>query len=190
MAPDPIHQLDEPLLLSARRLVRTAGPGRRLRQRAERVFNCARAHGVQTRSYPAVDVREAMKPLPSKARWPAIIDLPRLRVLVRDVDRAEASPVTHLASRLLGLTAQRAGMAWRLPWAESVGVDWSRPKVRSAHAPWRVPSARMKFDVEERGDEQWNISFRSRPRRSRYCTWSTRSPAEVLRRSQATANHR
>lgn len=155
----PIHQIDEPLLLAALQKVEERGANetaRRLRQRAERVFKYARAHGAAAKSNPAVDVREAMQALPKKKRWPAIIDLTKLRTLIRDVDRAGAQPVTRLASRFLGLTAQRPGMVRGLPWSEIEGVDWSKPEARSAYALWRIPSARMKLDFEERGDDEWD----------------------------------
>lgn len=155
----PIHQIDEPLLLSALKLVEDRGSMetvRRLRQRVERVFKYARAHGSAAKSNPAVDVREAMRPLPKKRRWPAITDMTKLRGLIRDVDRAGASPVTRLASRFLALTAQRPGMVRGLPWKEIKGVDWAAPDKRSAYAMWKVPSARMKLDFDERGDEQWD----------------------------------
>ncbi|MEH3123015.1 MAG: integrase arm-type DNA-binding domain-containing protein [Sphingomonas phyllosphaerae] len=126
----PIHQIDEPLLLAALKEVEDRGAketARRLRQRAERIFKYARAHGSAAKSNPAIDVREAMAPLPKKRRWPAITEIGKLRTLVRDVDRAGASPVTRLASRFLGLTAQRPGMVRGLPWSEIEGVDWSKP---------------------------------------------------------------
>lgn len=155
----PIHQIDEPLLLSALKIVESRGAketARRLRQRAERVFKYARAHGAAIKSNPALDVREAMQSLPKKKRWPAIVDLAKLRTLMRDVDLAGAQPVTRLASRFLALTAQRPGMVRGLPWSEVEGVDWSKPEARSAYALWRIPSARMKLDFEERGDDEWD----------------------------------
>lgn len=154
----PVTDIDEPLLLSALRKVEARGAietARRLRQRAERVFKYARAAGAGNAN-PAVDVREAMAALPKKRRWPAVTDLERLRRLVRDVDAAGASPVTRLASRFLGLTAQRPGMVIRMPWSEVEGVDWDRPDAHCPAAVWHVPSERMKLEFDLRDDDEWD----------------------------------
>ena len=153
-----VTDIDEPLLLAALAKVEDRGAietARRLRQRAEHVFKYARAAGAKNAN-PAVDVKAAMKPLPKKRRWPAITDLTRLKVLVRDVDLAGASPVTRLGSRFLALTAQRPGMVQRLPWAEIEGVDWSAPDVPSPTATWHVPSERMKLEFDLREDDDWD----------------------------------
>lgn len=155
----PIHQIYEPLLLSTLKAVEDRGAeetARRLRQRAERIFKHARAHGAAAKTKSAVDVREAKAALPKKARWPTIIDIEKLRLLVRDTDRAGTSPITRLAARYLGLAAQRPGMVRRLEWAEIEGVDWERSDLPSAQALWRVPSERMKLEFDERGDDQWD----------------------------------
>ncbi len=154
----PITQIDEPLLLAALRKVEDRGAietARRLRQRAERIFKLARAGGAGNAN-PAVDVKEAMKPLPKKKRRPAITELPKLRKLTAEVDQAAASPVTRLASRFLALTAQRPGMVQRLPWAEIEGVDWDRPDQPSPGAVWHVPSEFMKLEFERRDDDEWD----------------------------------
>ena len=155
----PIHEIDEPLLLSALKAVEDRGAketARRLRQRAERIFKYARAHGAAAKTNPAIDVREAMAALPRKARWPAIIDIEKLRLLVRDTDRAGASPITRLAARFLGLTAQRPGMVRGLEWIEIEGVNWERADLPTSKALWRVPSERMKLEFDARGDDQWD----------------------------------
>lgn len=154
----PITHIDEPLLLAALKKVEDRGAietARRLRQRAERIFKLARAGGAGNAN-PAVDVREALKPLPRRQRRPAITDLPRLRRLVGEVDHAAASPVTRLASRFLGLTAQRPGMVHRMPWTEIENVDWSRPDEPSPDAVWHVPSEFMKLEFELREDDEWD----------------------------------
>ena len=154
----PVTDIDEPLLLAALRKVEDRGAietARRLRQRAERIFKLARAGGAGN-SNPAVDVKEALKPLPKRRRRPAITDLARLRTLVSEVDRAAASPVTRLASRFLSLTAQRPGMVHRLPWTEIENVDWARPDRPSPDAVWHVPSEYMKLEFERRDDDEWD----------------------------------
>ena len=151
----PVDQIDEGLLLAALRKVEARGAietAHRLRQRAERVFKFAGAAGVKN-SNPAVNVREALRPVPPKRRRPALTDVAKLRTFVRDIDRAAASPVTRLSSRFLGLTAQRPGMVRELLWKEVEGVDWDRPDTPSAQALWRVPAAKMKQELDLREDE-------------------------------------
>lgn len=153
-----VTDIDEPLLLAALKKVEKRGAietARRLRQRAERIFRFAKAAGAGNAN-PAVDVREAMAVPPKKRRWPAITDVDRLRKLVGDVDAAGASPVTRLASRFLGLTAQRPGMILRLPWSEIEHVDWSKPEQPSPDAVWHVPSERMKLEFDLREDDEWD----------------------------------
>ncbi len=154
----PVTEIDEPMILSALRKVEQRGAietARRLRQRAERVFKYAKAAGAGNLN-PALDVKEAMQPVPKKRRWPAIVSIDPLRELVSAVDRAGAMPTTRLASRFLALTAQRPGMVIGLPWAEIEGVDWERPDDPSPHATWKVPSERMKLDIDLRDDDDWD----------------------------------
>lgn len=154
----PITLIDEPLLLAALQKVEARGAietARRLRQRAERIFKLARAGGAGNLN-PAVDVKEALKPLPRRRCRPAITEVVRLRELVAEVDRAPASPVTRLASRFLALTAQRPGMVHRLPWTEIENVDWSKPDEPSPDAVWHVPSEFMKLEFELREDDEWD----------------------------------
>jgi integrase len=90
----PVHQIDEGLLLHALRKVESRGAietARRLRQRAERVFRYAAGAGVRNAN-PAVNVRDALRPVPPGKRRPALTDVAEIRRLIRDVDRAAASP--------------------------------------------------------------------------------------------------
>lgn len=132
---DLVDQIDEGLLLHALRKVEARGAietAHRPRQRAERVFRYAAGAGVKN-SKPAVNVRDALKPAPPRKRRPALTDVMQIRRLIRDVDRAAASPVTRLSSRFLVLTAQRPGMVRAAMWPEIEGVDW-----RSRMSPHRV----------------------------------------------------
>lgn len=154
----PISEIDEPLMLAALKKVENRGAietARRLRQRAERIFKYAKAHGAASGN-PAVAVKEAMQALPKKRKWPALTDADDIRKLIADVDHAGAMPVTKLASRFLALTAQRPGMVHRLPWAEIHNVDWSKPNDHYPDAIWKVPSARMKLEFDLRDDEAWD----------------------------------
>lgn len=151
----PIDQIDEGLLLAALRKVEARGAvetAHRLRQRAERVFKFAGAAGIKN-SNPAVNVREALKPVPPKRRRPALTDVVKLRTFIRDIDRAAASPVTRLSSRYLGLTAQRPGMVREMLWKEIEGVNWQMPDAPAPEALWRIPAVKMKQELDLREDE-------------------------------------
>ncbi|NJR80262.1 tyrosine-type recombinase/integrase [Sphingomonas corticis] len=151
----PVDQIDEGLLLAALRKVEARGAietAHRLRQRAERVFRYAGAAGVKNGN-PAVNVRDALKPVPPGKRRPAVTDVETVRRLIRDVDRAAASPVTKFASRYLGITAQRPGMVRNAAWTEIEGVDWSRPDEPSPDAVWRNPADKMKQELDLREDD-------------------------------------
>lgn len=151
----PVDQIDERLLLHALRKVEARGAietAHRLRQRAERVFRYAAAEGVKN-SNPAVNVRDALKPVPPRKRRPALIDVAQIHKLIRDIDRAAASPVTRLSSRFLAVTAQRPGMVRNAVWTEIEGVDWARPDAPSPDAVWRIPADKMKQELELREDK-------------------------------------
>lgn len=154
----PIGDIDEPLMLAALQLVEKRGAietARRLRQRAERVFKYAKGAGAGNAN-PAVDVKETLKPLPQKRRWPALVAVPRLRSLIADVDGAGAAPLTRLASRFLATTAQRPGMVRNARWEHFEGIDWDDPACSSAEAIWRVPAERMKLEFDLRDDDAYD----------------------------------
>lgn len=151
----PVAQIDEPLMLAVLKKVEDRGAietARRLRQRAERIFRYAKASGIPN-SNPAADVKEALKPVPQKRRWPAITELSELQRLVDTVDRCSASPLTRLASRFLGLTAQRPGMVRGAQWKEFELIDWLNPAADPRGALWRIPASRMKLELDLREDE-------------------------------------
>lgn len=154
----PVDQIDEGLLLSALRPVEERGAietAHRLRQRAERVFRFAAGAGIKNAN-PAVNVREVMKAVPPNRRWPALVKLDEIRRLIRDSDRAGASPITRSASRFLALTAQRPGMVRHMRWDEIHHVDWSRPDEPTPDALWLVPAAKMKQELDLREDEAFD----------------------------------
>ena len=153
----PIAEIDEPLMLAALQAVEARGAietARRLRQRADRIFRYAKGAGAGNGN-PAIDVAATLKPVPAKKRWPAITNLDKLRVMVGDVEAAGAMPVTRLASRFLGLTAQRPGMVRKLPWSEIENVDWEMEDAPAPDALWRVPADRMKQEHDLREDEAY-----------------------------------
>ena len=153
----PITEIDEAMLLATLRKVEQRGTietARRLRQRAECIFRYAKISGAGNAN-PADGLGQVMLPAPPKKRWPAIVDIVHLRELVRDVDRAGAHPVTRLASRLMGLTAQRPGMIRAMPWSELHGIDWDDPEVSADQAKWVIPPGRMKLEFNLRDDDAY-----------------------------------
>lgn len=151
----PVDQIDESLLLAALRVVERRGAietAHRLRQRAERVFRYAAGAGSPNAN-PAVNVKDSMKSVPPKRRWPAVTRIEDVRRVIDTSDRAAASPVTKLASRFLALTAQRPGMVRSARWEEIEGVDWADPQADSPDALWRISADRMKQELELREDE-------------------------------------
>lgn len=154
----PIQDIDEPLLLAVLRKVEARGAietAHRLRQRCERIFKYAKAHGTPCGNA-AFAVREAMKTVPKKKLWPAIVDVDRLRQLTRDVDLTGCQPTTKLGSRFLSLVAQRPGMVRRMHWAHVEGIDWAKPDEPSPKAMWKIPSEEMKLEFDMRGDDDWD----------------------------------
>ena len=143
-----------PVVLSAgaRGAIETA---HRLRQRAERVFKFAKSAGIPNIN-PAAGVNDALKPAPPSRRYPALTDLESIRALIRDVDRAGASPVTRLASRFMALTAQRPGMPRNLEWTEITGIDWSDEGSPARDALWTVPALKVKQELDLRDDESFD----------------------------------
>lgn len=150
----PVATIDEPVLLAALRQVEKRGAietAHRLRQRADSVFKYAKGEGYPNTN-PAVDVANSLKKTPKAKRSPSIIDLERLRGLMAAVDRHESSPVGRLASRFLGITAQRPGMVRRARWADFEGIDWAN-EGDAVDALWRVPALDMKLEFDMREDE-------------------------------------
>lgn len=154
----PVDQIDEGLLLHALRKVEGRGAietAHRLRQRAERVFRFAAGAGIKN-SNPAVNVRDALKPVPPRKRRPALVDVAQIRKMIRSIDRAPASPVTRLSSRFLALTAQRPGMVRHVMWSEIEGIDWSKPDSPSPDALWTIPAEKMKQELDLREDDAFD----------------------------------
>ena len=151
----PVEEIDEGLMLAALRNVERRGAietAHRLRQRAERVFRYAAGAGAKN-SNPAVNVRDALKPVPPKKRYPALTEVKDIRSLIRAVDQAGASPVTRLCSRFMALVAQRPGMSRSAEWVEFEGIDWANADQDVSGAIWRVPAEKVKQELALREDE-------------------------------------
>jgi len=154
----PVADIDEAIMLGVLRKVEERGAietAHRLRQRAERVFKFAKGAGAPNTN-PAASVTDSLKPVPLKRRYPALTDADAIRELIREVDRAGASPITRLASRFMALTAQRPGMCRNLEWTELTGIDWADDHVASPAALWTVPARKVKQELELRDDETFD----------------------------------
>lgn len=154
----PMDEIDKPLLLSVLRKIENRGAietARRVKQRVAAVYRYANAHGARLEN-PAVDINDALRPLPPSKRHPALLDVDAIRAMMFDIDRAGASPVTRLAARFLALTAQRPGMVRHLEWDEISGVDWGNPNSPADQATWTVPAEKIKQELQLRSDEAFN----------------------------------
>ncbi len=158
LGPMPLMEIDEQLLLKVLQKVENRGAietARRLRQRISSVFLYARAHGVKIGN-PAALIGELLKPRPPSRRFPAIVTVEGIRLLLLDCDRAGASPITRLGARYLALTSQRPGMVRHLEWNDLSGIDWSDPSADSPEALWTVPAAKLKLELKLGEDETYN----------------------------------
>jgi len=154
----PVQDIDVPLMLAVLRKVEQRGAietAHRLRQRADKVFRYALSSGVKTDN-PAASLGEALKPVPPKRRWPALVDVGEVRKLIADVDQAGASPVTRLASRFLALVAQRPGMVRHAEWEEFRGIDWDDSHSDASEALWHIPAGKMKLELQSRRDSAFD----------------------------------
>jgi len=151
----PLDEIDKPLLLAVLRKVENRGAietARRAKQRVAAIYRYANAHGAKLEN-PAVDINDALAPLPPSKRYPALLTVDAIRVMIFDIDRAGASPVTRLAARFLSLTAQRPGMVRNIEWDDIRGVDWGKLDSDIDKATWVVPAAKIKQELHLRSDE-------------------------------------
>jgi integrase len=158
LGPFPIDQIDRPLLLAVLQKVEKRGAietAHRMRQRCEAIFNMAISLGAGTTN-PAAGLTGALKKKPVKRRWPAITNINDIRLLLREVDTAGASPITRAASRFLALTAQRPGMVRKMKWSQVTGIDWLTPESPAPSAVWTIPAEEMKLEIEQRADDHYD----------------------------------
>ncbi|MFN4239454.1 MAG: tyrosine-type recombinase/integrase [Erythrobacter cryptus] len=154
----PVDEIDKPLLLAALRKIEERGAietARRVKQRVAAVYRFINAHGAGLVN-PASELNDALAPLPPSKRYPALLDVAAIRVMIADIDRAGASPVNRLASRFLALTAQRPGMVRTMEWGEIAGVDWGNRDSDVGEAMWLVPADKIKQELHLRSDEAFD----------------------------------
>ncbi|MBU2032334.1 MAG: integrase arm-type DNA-binding domain-containing protein, partial [Alphaproteobacteria bacterium] len=156
----PLAEIDKPTLLSILRRIENRGAietSRRIKQRVAAVYRYANAEGAKVEN-PAVDINDALKPLPPSKRYPALITVAAIRTFMWDIDRAGASPINRLAARFLALTAQRPGMVRFIEWVDVTGVDWGDVDGDSSKALWTVPADKIKQELHLRSDEAFTHS--------------------------------
>jgi hypothetical protein len=158
LGPCPVDQIDSQLILAVLQEVEKRGAietAHRLRQRAEAIFNYALAHKMVATN-PTATLQTLLKPVPRGRRWPALLDIEALQDFVDVIDHAGASPVTRLASRFIGITAQRPGMVRMAEWDEFSGIDWTDPDSDISEAMWTVPANKMKQELQLRENEDYS----------------------------------
>jgi integrase len=151
----PLAEIDKPTFLTILRKVENRGAietSRRIKQRVAAIYRYANAEGAKVEN-PAVDINDALKPLPPSKRYPALITVAAIRTFMGDIDRAGASPVNRLAARFLALTAQRPGMVRFIEWNDITGVDWGDVDSDISEALWTVPAEKIKQELHLRSDE-------------------------------------
>lgn len=112
---------------------------------------------------PATEIREALRPVPKRRKYPALVDLPEIRKLIARMDVSASYPVTRLASRFLAIVAQRLGMMHRMKWENLRDIDWDAGPESSSQAHWYIPSDEMKLEFDRRGDEEFDHDVPLRP---------------------------
>lgn len=154
----PLEEIDKPLLLEVLEIIQDRGAietARRMKGRVAAIYRYANAKGAKLEN-PATDINDALKPVPPSKRYPALLKIDAIRIMMSDIDRAGASPVNRLAARLLALTAQRPGMVRHLEWKDIHGIDWGNGGNDSLEPTWIVPTGKIKQELHLRTDEAFD----------------------------------
>lgn len=117
----------------------------RLRQRISAIF----VYGIafeMVDSDPAQNLALALPRKPKSRKQPATTDLSALRQMLVDCEAERCRAPTKLALRFLALTAVRPNELHGARWSEFEDLDGEAPL-------WRIPAARMKGDLERKGDD-------------------------------------
>lgn len=151
----PVRDINGPALLVMLRKIERRGAietAKRVRGYVSAAFERAVGeHHIEVN--PAAKIGKSLKKTPVGAKQPAITDVAQLVELQQMVDRSTSNPTTKLASRLLAFTAVRVGVLRTALWDEFEGIDWSDPDADAPDAVWRIPAARMKLEVQDKGQE-------------------------------------
>lgn len=157
IGPLALTDIDGPMVLALLRKVERRGAidtAKRIRQHISAVFCFGIAEGLCAGD-PAALIKKALLPTPIGGSQPGVSTIAQVRELHATMDRCSSSPLTRLASRLLGLTFVRPGLIPTARWHEFEGIDWSDP-TGASDAPepvWRISADRMKLDLENKADD-------------------------------------
>jgi integrase len=154
----PIGSITGPDILKMLRKIEDRGAietAKRVRGHVSGVFKRAKAEHVVTVN-PAADIADALRRTPKGSKQPAIVDPVALIELQKSVDRSGSGGMVKLSSRLLALTVVRIGVLRAATWDEFVGIDWDDPDAETPAAVWRIPAARMKLEVEDKGEAAYD----------------------------------
>jgi integrase len=111
-------------------------------------------HLVETN--PADKLGKALRRPAKGSKQPALTTAPALVELQKAVDRSTSGAQVKFASRLLGLTVVRIGVLRAATWDEFTGIDWNEPDSPAPDALWRIAAARMKLEVEDKGEAAYD----------------------------------
>lgn len=142
----PIAAITTPMVLAVLRPVEQRGAvetAHRIRQRISEIFGRAIGSGIASHD-PAAVATKALAPI-RRGKHPAVRTVEAARTVLRKVEEEPAQPLTKLASRLLALTAVRAGVLRLAEPHEFEGLDGAEPI-------WRIPAAKMKLVLEQKQD--------------------------------------
>lgn len=139
----PIGEIEPPELLDCLRRIEARGAletTHRVKDACSQVFRYGVSTGVCARN-PAADLREALKPVPTR-HFAAIIDPKGATELLRDVADYRGNPITRAALRLSAMLLLRPGELRRIEWA---WVDFES-------ATLTLPSSVMKRRKDEKAN--------------------------------------
>lgn len=139
----PIGDIEPPELLECLRRIESRGAletTHRVKDACSQVFRYGVSTGACARN-PAADLREALKPVPTR-HFAAIIDPKSAKELLRDVAQYQGNPITRAALRLSAMLLLRPGELRRIEWA---WVDFET-------ATLTLPSAVMKRRKDEKAN--------------------------------------
>ncbi len=150
----PVANIDGPMVLVELRKIERRGAietAKRVRGYVAAVFERAIGdHYIEVN--PAAKIGKGLKKTPIGSKQPALTSLSELLELQGLVDRSTSNPPTKIASRLLALTSVRVGVLRTATWDEFSGIDWNDPDAAAPDAVWNIPAARMKLEVQDKGD--------------------------------------
>lgn len=138
-----IGEIEPPELLECLRRIESRGAletTHRVKDACSQVFRYGVSTGACARN-PAADLREALKPVPTR-HFAAIIDPKGAKELLRDVAQYQGNPITRAALRLSAMLLLRPGELRRIEWA---WVDFET-------ATLTLPSVVMKRRKDEKAN--------------------------------------